>query len=162
MTITLNLTKEQKETRRLLAGQMFQQGQGVREVARSLEVAPSSASRWKTAFEKGGFQVLKAKKHSGAKPRLDGRQKRQLARILRDGPVKAGYPNDLWTCPRVAEVIERKLGVRYHPGHVWYLLRNLGWTCQMPEQQAREGDEKKRQQWRSKDWPRIKGGHAAS
>jgi transposase len=162
MTTTLNLTLEQKEGRRLLAGQMFQQGQGVRQVARSLQIASSSASRWKTAFEKGGFQALKAKKHSGAKPRLNARQKKRLVKILLDGPVKVGYSNDLWTCPRVGQVIEREFGVHYHPGHVWYLLRNLGWTCQMPEQQAREGDKEEVQRWRTTEWPRIKRGHVVS
>jgi transposase len=162
MATELNLTLEQQEARRLLAGQMFQQGQSPPEVARSLQVARSSAYRWKTAFEKGGFDALKAKKHTGAKPRLNARQKKRLVKILLDGPVKAGYSNHLWTCPRVAQVIERNFHVKYHPGHVWYLLRNLGWTCQTPEQQAREGDEAEMQRWRREKWPRIKGGHAVS
>jgi len=162
MTTKLNLTREQQEARRLLAGQMLQQGQGVREVARSLEVAPSSVSRWKKAFEKGSFEALKAKKHPGAKPRLNARQKQRLIRILAKGPVKAGYRNDLWTCPRVAELIERTFGIHYHPGHVWYLLRDLAWSCQLPEQQSREGDQLEQERWRKRKWPQIKGGPAAS
>jgi transposase len=162
MTNKLNLTPEQQEARRLLAGQMFRQGRSPRAVAQALEVARSSAYRWKTAFEKGGFEALKAKKHPGAKPRLNARQKKRLVKILVDGPIKAGYSNDLWTCPRVGQVIERNFHVQYHPGHVWHLLRNLGWTCQMPEQQAREGDAGKMERWRRWKWPQIKRGAAAS
>ncbi len=162
MTNELNLTLEQREARRLLAGQMFQQGRGVREVARTLQVAPASASRWKTAFEKGGFEALKAKKHLGRKPFLNDRQKERLVKILLKGPVKAGYRNDMWTCPRVAQVIERQFHVHYHPGHVWRVLHHLDWSCQMPEQQAREGDEAEMERWRKEEWPRIKRGPAAS
>jgi transposase len=44
---------------------------------------------------------------------------------------------DLWTLPRVAEVIERVTGVCYHPGHAWNLLRDqLGWTWQQPARRA--------------------------
>ena len=162
MKSTPQLTREQMEARRLLAGQMFQQSRGVREVARLLGVAASSVSRWKTSFDRGGFEALKAKKHLGPKPRLDRRQWERLKKILLRGPLKAGYCTDLWTCPRVAAVIERRFGVRYHPGYVWYLLRQLGWTCQLPEQQAREGDDEEMDRWRREEWPRIKRGHAVS
>jgi transposase len=162
MTEKLTFTRERMEARRFLAGQMFRQAKGVREVARLLEVAPSSVSRWKAAFDRGGFEALKAKKHPGPKPRLDPRQRKRLVKVLLRGPLKAGYPNDLWTCPRVAQVIERTFGVRYHPDYVWHLLRQLGWTCQLPEQQAREGDDEQMRRWRREEWPRIKRGHAAS
>jgi transposase len=158
MTEKLKLTREQMETRRLLAAQMFQQGKGVVETAHLLGVSKASVSRWKTAFEKGGSEALHAKKHPGPKPRLTARQKKQLVRILLRGPLKAGYANDLWTCPRVVHLIEQKFGVHYHAGYVWYLLRDLGWTAQMPEQQAREGDEVEQDRWRREEWPRIKRG----
>jgi transposase len=102
------------------------------------------------------MEALKAKPHPGRKPRLSSRQKERLKKILLRGPLAAGYPTDLWTCPRVAEVIERTFGVKYHPDWVWYILRSLGWTCQKPEQRARERDEKAIRHWRSVDWPRIK------
>jgi transposase len=45
--------------------------------------------------------------------------------VLATGAEANGYRTDLWTVPRVAETIERMSGVAYHPGHVWYLLREL-------------------------------------
>ena len=95
-------------------------------------------------------------------PRLTAKQKERLVRILLRGPCKSGYHNDLWTCPRVAQVIERVFGVKYHPDHVWKILHQLGWTCQKPEQQAREKDDEAAQRWREQDWPRIKRGRARS
>jgi len=155
------LTREQMEARRLLAGRLLLQGKGVNEVAREVGAAKSSVSRWKAGLQRGGLTALQARKAPGAKPRLAPRQRKRLVRILLRGPRKSGYRNELWTCSRVKEVIEREFGVRYHPDHVWRILHNqLGWTCQMPEQQAREKDDEAIRRWRKEDWPRIKRGRA--
>lgn len=155
------LTREQMEARRLLAGRLLLQGKGVSEVAREVGAAKSSVSRWNTSLQRRGMDALRARKAPGAKPRLAARQRKRLVRILLRGPRKSGYRNELWTCGRVKEVIEREFGVKYHPDHVWRILHNqLGWTCQMPEQQAREKDDKAIQRWRKRDWPRIKKGGA--
>ena len=155
------LTREQMEARRLLAGRLLLQGKGVSKVARQVGAAKSSVSRWNTALQRGGLAALRARKAPGAKPRLAARQRKRLVRILLRGPCKSGYRNELWTCPRVGEVIERVFGVKYHPDHVWRILHNqLGWTRQMPEHQAREKDDDAIWRWRKEDWPRIKRGRA--
>ena len=129
------------ETRRRLAGQLLLEGRKIGEVMEIVEASESSVKRWKRAVKKGGMEALKAKPHPGPKPRLNAAQKRKLVRLLVAGPRQAGYHNDLWTCGRVAAVIAKKFQVSYHPCHVWKILRNLGWTSQKPEQQARECDE---------------------
>ena len=144
------------EVRRRLAGRLLAEGKGIREVSRLVRASPSSVERWKQALDQGGEAALRSKPHPGAAPRLCLRQKERLKRFLLKGPLSAGYRTDLWTCPRVAEVIERRFGVRYHPDHVWRLLRSLGWSCQKPERRARECDEEAIRQWREVEWPRIK------
>ena len=104
------------------------------------------------------MEALKARPHPGRKPRLNAKQKRQLIDILLAGPLKAGYQNDLWTYRRVAEVVAKKFHVEYHPDHIGKLLHDLGWTCQIPEQRAREADDAAMARWRKQDWPRIKKG----
>lgn len=144
------------EVRRRIAARMLQQGKGVREVAGLVGASPSSVSRWKAALEEGGPEALAAKPHPGRSPRLTPEQKEALAFILRQGPTAAGFATDLWTLPRVAQVIERHFGVKYHPGHVWYILRDLGWSAQKPERRARERDEAAIEQWRKEAWVWIK------
>jgi transposase len=78
--------------------------------------------------------------------------------ILLAGPRKAGYANDFWTCRRIAAVVEKRFGVRYHPDYIGQMLHDLGWTCQKPEQRARESDDAATARWRRRDWPRIKKG----
>jgi len=146
------------EARRLLAGQLLLEGCDVGEVAEIVGASESSVRRWRRAVAKGGMEALKAKPHPGRKPRLNAKQKRQLIEILLAGPLQAGYQNDLWTCRRVAEVVAKKFHVEYHPDHIGKLLHDLGWTCQKPEQRAREADDAAMARWRKRDWPRIKRG----
>ena len=149
-------TAAELEVRRRIAGRLLREGRKVDEVAHIVNVSISSAKRWKSAVSKGGLEALASKPHPGRKPYLSAKQKKQLVEILLAGPIAAGYGTDLWTCPRVAEVIARKFGVDYHVDYVWQVLRNLGWSCQKPEQRARERDEQAIQRWRTRDWPRIK------
>ena len=106
------------ETRRLLAGRLLLEGRDVGEVAEIIAVSESSVRRWRRTVQEGGLEALKAKPHPGRTPRLNAKQKQRLVKILLAGPCKAGYRTDLWTCPRVAEMIAKKFQVEYHPAHV--------------------------------------------
>jgi transposase len=138
------------------------EGRQVGEVAEIVAASVSSVRRWWRSVKKGGLMALKAKPHPGRKPRLNMKQKQRLMKILLAGSRKAGYRTDLWTCPRVAEVIAKNFRVTYHSAHVWKILRSLGMTCQKPEQRARERDEGGICRWRERKWPRIKRGQSVS
>lgn len=142
----------------MLAGKLLLEGAANSEVLESVGVSSSSVKRWRRAVEKGGLEALQAKPHPGRPPRLNARQKQQLVKILLAGPRKAGYRTDFWTCRLVADVVEKKFRVTYHPDYVGRLLHDLGWTCQKPELRAREADDNAIDRWRSRDWPRIKRG----
>ena len=146
------------EARRLLAGRLLTEGHDIDEVAEIVGAAGCSVRRWRRELEEGGLEALRAKPHPGRKPRLDAEQKHRLVDMLLAGPRKAGYRTDLWTLRRVAEVVGKTMHVSYHPGHVGKLLHDLGWTCQLPEQRAREADDASIERWRDTDWQRIKRG----
>ena len=67
-----------------------------------------------------------------------------------------GYPTELWTLQRVAEVIEEEFGESYHPSGVWKVLGRMGWSCQKPERRARERNEDDIRTWRVERWPELK------
>jgi len=142
----------------MLAAQLLQKNIGVSEVARLLGVCKASVSGWKEKMTSGGIEALKAKPHPGRKPWLSKRQKERLVKLLLRGARRAGYANDLWTCPRVAELIQRHFGVEYHPDYIGTLLHKLGWSWQKPEHRARERDAAAIDRWRKVEWPRIKKG----
>jgi transposase len=153
-------TAAELEVRREIAGRMLLQGRKLREVAEACDVNISSVKRWKLAVREGGLAALASEGRLGRQARLSGAQEARLTDILLSGPVIAGYRNDLWTCGRVAEIIENRFGVRYHLGHVWKILRRLGFSCQKPEQVAREQDPDAVYRWRRYKWPTLKKGHS--
>ena len=155
-------SKAELEARRGRAVAMLEEGKGVREVARLVGASPSSVGRWREAYDERGEEGLNAKPHPGAKPKLSDRQRDRLAQELLKGPGAHGYSTELWTLRRVAEVIERRFGVRYNHCHVWRVLGKMGWSCQRPERPAREQDERAVREWREKAWPRIERGRAAA
>jgi transposase len=78
-----------------------------------------------------------------------------VERGLRRGPQSLGYVSGLWTARRVAKLIEQECGVQYHPGHVWRILRDLGWSVQRPIGRAVERDEQAIRRWKEKRWPAL-------
>ena len=84
-----------------------------------------------------------------------------MVQALLAGPAAHGYKTVLWTLPRVAALIEKLTGVRYHPGHVWRLLGASGFSCQRPERRALERDEKAIRHWQRVQWPALKKRPAA-
>jgi transposase len=146
------------EGRRLEAARLFAKGCSQAEVARSLQISAMSVCRWHCAWREGGRQALRKQTRSGPPSRLNERQLQRLVRELLKGPPAQGYATQLWTLPRIAGLIEKLFEVRYHPGHVWYLLRRLGWTTHRPGRQAKERDDAAIARWLDEEWPRIKKG----
>ncbi|MDQ3973090.1 MAG: winged helix-turn-helix domain-containing protein [Actinomycetota bacterium] len=149
------------EERRRQAARWFGQGVSQAEVARRLEVSRQSVSRWYADWSQGGAAALRGAGRAGRLPKLTKAQLRAVDRVLRKGPLAHGYDTELWTLARVAEVIEAITGVRYHPGHVWRVLRQLGWSRQRPARRAVERDDDAIAGWRANDWPRVKKTPAA-
>ena len=64
------------------------------------------------------------------------------------GPRANGYPTEMWTLARVAEVIEQVTGVRYGQTQTWTILRKrLGWSRQRPARRAVERDDEAIATW---------------
>jgi transposase len=144
------------EQRRQRAARLFEKGYSPAEVARRLGVVRQVAHRWKQAWESGGKEALRSKGKTGPKPKLDDAQTQQVVAALLAGPGAAGHRTELWTLPRVSQLIKKLTGVRYHPGHVWKLLGTLGFSCQRPQRRAIERDDKQVRVWQRKTWPALK------
>lgn len=126
------------------------------EVARRLHVCRQTVSRWRDEFRDRGREALKKAGRAGRRPELREADRERLEDLLLKGPEKLGYETPLWTCARVAHLIEDEFGVAYHPGHVWKILDELGWSCQRPVGRARERNEEAIRRWRRVRRPAIK------
>jgi len=153
--------QKELEKRRLKAIRLFERGVTPAEAARRLEVHRQSATRWRSAWLAGGREALVSKGKTGRKCALTESQLEELAGLLTAGAVAAGYPNEMWTLPRVADLIRERFGVKYHPGHVWHLLSGLGFSCQRPARRAVERDDEKVLRWKRYKWPALKKKPAA-
>jgi len=138
------------------AARMLRQGVRQAEVARRVGVHRQSVGRWASELEASGRRGLKKAGRAGRKPKLTEKDLSKLERGLQRGPEALGYATGLWTTSRVAELIEQEFDVEYHPGHVWRILKQLGWSCQRPTGRARERDEEHIGWWKKERWPAIK------
>jgi transposase len=144
------------EDRRKRALALLDFGHSLNEVGRRIGCNASSVMRWRDARRRGGAQALRVRFSPGRPWKLDQAQRKRLVDLLLRGPLAHGYRTNLWTTARIAEVVERKFGIRYHRAHVGRLMHSLKWTPQKPERRALERDEEKIKRWKQRDWPRVK------
>ena len=149
-------TPAELERRRRRAVELLRQGHPPVEVARMVGVNRRSVRRWKAAYRKRGCSALVAWPASGRPPKLSVSRIRRLERELLRGAQAAGFATDLWTCPRVARLIEQRFRVHYHVDHIGRLLHALGWSPQKPTRRAIERDEEGIHQWIKQTWPALK------
>src|SRR5207245_481066 len=102
-----------------------------------------------------GLRALNRAGRAGRKPRLGTAELRRIERMLRRGPEALGYESGPWTSARVALLIERECGVRYHPAHAWRIVRDLVRSCQKPTDGTRDRDEGAIRRGKQKRWPEI-------
>lgn len=144
------------EARRMRAAEMFRRGARQADVVRELGVSRETASQWYARWSSGGKRALRGAGRAGRLPRLDDKDLDRVQRALRKGPLANGFPTELWTLARVADVIESVTGVAYHPGHVWRILGQMGWSRQRPARRAVERDDEAIATWVADRWPKVK------
>jgi transposase len=83
-------------------------------------------------------------------------QRRELMQALKAGALAEGFATDLWTLPRVGQLIERRFGRAYSESQVWRILVSLGFSCQRPSGRALERDETAIKRWKQIRWPVLK------
>jgi transposase len=150
------------EERRMRAADLFEQGVRPAEIARQLGVWHQIVSDWRAVWRRSGRDGLRGAGRAGRLPKLSRDQLAQVERELLKGAEANGYPNDVWTLQRAAEVIVRVTGVSYHPAHVWSILRrDLEWSWQRPARRATERNDEAIHQWVKKRWPQLKKGQSA-
>ena len=142
--------------RRMEGAKLLKQRVSEAEVARRVGVHRQSVNRWAQKLAESGRAGLKQAGRAGRKPRLSPADLAKLRAGLQRGPEALGYATSLWTARRVTHLIRETCGVRYHPGHVWRILRQVGWSGQRPTGRAWERDEAAIRQWKQQRWPEVK------
>jgi transposase len=120
------LTRDEMESRRLMAAQDLQTGVSQSKVARKYGVSRTTASRWQRALTGKGVEALRKRRAPGRPSRLSKDQQAGVAEIYHAGPRSYGFDTDRWTTQRFAEAIYTRFAVRYDPDHVGRIMHRLG------------------------------------
>jgi transposase len=150
------------EWRRLRAWDLHQQGWTGKAIAEALGVTQGAVSQWLKRAREQGPAALHHRLPPGPTPKLTAEQRAQLPALLVYGAEAYGFLGEVWTTPRVATVIEREFGVRYHPAHISRLLRRIGWSVQKPRVRATQRDEAAIARWQTERWPALQAKPEAS
>jgi transposase len=120
------LTRDEMESRRLLAAQELQRGLSQSQVARKFGVSRTTASRWHRALNGKGVDGLRKRRAPGRPSRLTQEQLRLVAELYEAGPRLCGFEANRWTTSRFAKAIDARFGIRYDPDHVGRIMHRLG------------------------------------
>ena len=103
------------EERRMRAADLFAKGVSQADIARELGVVHQTVSDWHEKWQSGGKKALRGAGRAGRPPKVTDADLAKVEKALRKGPRANGYPAELWTLARVAEVIEEVTGVNTTP-----------------------------------------------
>ena len=156
MEVFPTIPPECREWRRFRALYLKHRGWYQRDIAEALDVSEEAVSRWLARARGGGCAALRARSASGHPPRLSPAQRRSIPELLWHGPEAYGFRGQVWTCARIARILDEEFGVRYHKDHVGRLLTELHWTPQQPIQRAIQRDEEAIRRWRDETWPELR------
>jgi transposase len=147
-----------EQVRRVAVG-MVLEGDEPGEVAEDLDVSERSVWRWVGRWRRRGRlgeDALATRPGRGRLPKLDPARAAQVLRWLDRPASDFGFVTERWTAPRVAAVVERRLGVRMNHRYLNARLRARGVTPQVPPRVPRERDQAAIDAWVRDVWPAVK------
>lgn len=101
---------------------------------------------------------MQARPNTRRPPQLTTENLARLNELLALGPGDHGWETDIWTSRRVAVVIEKEFGNKFHQDHVCKILtKQLNWSWQKPSKKTEEQDPPQAVSNRIEtQWPAIK------
>jgi transposase len=152
-----SLPSAAQEDIRLKVLKAIQGGKKQVEAAELFGVTRQAIGRWVKKYREGGEKTLRAKKKGRPKGRsLEPWQAAQIAKAVVDHyPEQLKLPFYLWTRDAVAELIEKRFGLRLSRWTVGRYLSRWGFSPQKPIRRAFEQDPEKVRYWLNTKYPEI-------
>src|SRR5262245_4662322 len=126
---------------RVRAVQAVRDGVSITRVAAAYRTTRSTVHRWVARFEDAGDeQGLQRRPVSGRPRKRAGLRQHNLRRLALAGATRYGFETDLWTVPRLHQVLTGRFGEIVSEDTVWRRLRQAGLTWQQPERQYFQAD----------------------
>jgi len=128
------------------------------EVAQLLGVTRQAVGNWMKTYRESGAKSLKAKRQGRPKgSTLLPWQAAQIVRAITDRcPEQLKLPFYLWTREAVAQLIEKRFGIRLSIWTVGRYLARWGFTPQKPVRRAFEKNPEDVDRWLKEEYPKIR------
>ncbi|WP_254448425.1 helix-turn-helix domain-containing protein [Spirosoma rhododendri] len=126
------------------------------DIARAFGLTQGWVSQTLKTYREQGEAGLMTGKRTGAPSRLTADQLDQLTKELAKGAEQHGFSGQVWTRPRINDVINKLFGVSYDPSQIGRLLKKVGWSRQKPARQARQQDPQAVANWQAERLPALK------
>jgi transposase len=107
-------------------------GHPVPEIARLLQVDPTTVGRWLDRFDAGGIPGLSIAWSAGRPPRWDETYEVLLVDTVRHDPRWYGLEQSLWTCQLLAGYLADHTGITMSAERVRILLHQHGLRLKQP------------------------------
>jgi transposase len=143
------------EAVRRRAVQLVLDGRTQAAVAVALGVHSVTVAKWMARHRAAGDDGLAARPAPGRPRFLTPAQDQQVRQWLAQKPTAHGFPTDLWTARRVADLIQRRFGVSFHRHYLRAWLSQRGYSPQRPTRRPRQRNDATITHWVANDWPRI-------
>lgn len=156
MSLEHRVGREIAEWRRFRAVELDHLGWLEIDIATALGVNKGTVSKWLAVADTGGIDALRAHPAAGHPHKLTAEQLRRIPEFLSYGAEAYGFRGEVWTCPRIVQVIRWEFGISYHKDHVSRLMKEMGWTPQVPDTRSIQRDEVAIANWRATTWPELR------
>lgn len=112
--------------RMLLVLNVVYYGKVAAKVSREVHRSRGWACMWLKRYDKEGIDGLKDIPKSGRRPELPKETEYEIREILRED-------NNGWTTKQIEELIIRESGIKYHPNHIYRIVKKLGLKQKVPK-----------------------------
>lgn len=143
------------EYNRFRAIELYKKGKKINDIAEFFDVHRCSVSKWIKIFKRNGKKALISKRALGPSYKLTEKEMKDMIKFLYDDATIYGFETPLWTCQRLKNLIQNKLGKKLHSTNVMRWLKRWGMTNQKPKRRATQRDERAVKKWIKEEWPKI-------
>jgi putative transposase len=102
-------------------------GETPRSLGKVYGVCFKTICSWVNEFNKHGVEGLKNRPRSGRPSRLSAENHDELHKIIsNDSPNQHGYAADIWNGIMIADLVEKKFGVKFKKAQIYNVLHDMG------------------------------------
>jgi len=158
----MKTSQDWQSERRLRALELYQKGWQQKLIAEALGVTKGAISQWikrtKDLPPEQQRIALLVRKSTGRPPVVTLEQRKQLVKLVENGPEAFGFVGAVWTAKRIQAVARQQLNLRVGLSTIKNVLHQEGFSVQKPEVSATQKNERAVSGFRG-GWANLKKGH---